>query len=151
MTLTGEINVTSLWFDNSITLEAINASSLNTLVSHLGIIFTKISENSLEATMPADERTFQPARILHGGASCVLSETLGSVAANLTQDPKDKMCVGQHIEATHLRAVRFGIVRGVATNLYKGRTTQTWRIEIYNEDGKMTCDSKIIMAIVNKK
>lgn len=143
--------MSTLWFNNNISLESLNKHSANTLVSHLGIIYTKITENSLEATMPADERTFQPARILHGGASCVLAETLGSVAANLTQNPEEKMCVGQHIEATHMRAVRSGVVRGVATNLYKGRTTQTWRIEIYNEEGKMTCDSKIIMAIVNKK
>lgn len=141
----------SIWNNPNLSLEDINKISINTLVTHLGIQITKQTENSLEGTMPVDERTFQPARILHGGASCVLAETLGSIAANLTQDPELKMCVGQHIEATHLRPVRNGFVRGVATIIYNGRTTQTWRIEIFNEEGKLTCDSKIIMAIVNKK
>lgn len=139
-----------LWFDDY-KIEDINKMSLNTLVTHIGINITAITDSTLEATMPVDERTFQPARLLHGGASCVLAETLGSIAANLTQDPALKMCVGQHIEATHVRSVRSGFVRGVATNIYAGRTTQTWRIEIFNEENKLVCDSKIIMAIVNKK
>lgn len=140
-----------LWFKKELSLEEVNSRSANTLVSLLDIQITKIEHNAFHGTMPVDERTFQPARILHGGASCVLAESLGSMAANYTLDPEIKMAVGQHIEATHIRAVRSGHVTGIATNIYMGRTTQTWRIEIYNDAGKLTCDSKIIMAIVNKK
>lgn len=139
-----------IWF-RDVDLERMNKMSANTLVTHLGITLTNIGEDTLEGVMPVDERTFQPARLLHGGASCVLAETLGSIAANMCIDTSEKMAVGQHIEATHLRSATKGHVRGVAKNLYMGKSTQTWRIEIYNDDDKMICDSKIIMAIVNKR
>lgn len=140
----------SIWFNKDVTVEQMNKFSENTLVSHIGIELTKMGEDTLEGVMPVDHRTHQPARLLHGGASCVLAETLGSIAANMCIDTSEKMAVGQHIEATHLRSATKGVVRGVAKNLYMGKSSQTWRIEIFNDDGKMICDSKIIMAIVNK-
>ena len=143
--------MSSIWFNKDVTLEQLNKFSQNTLVTHIGIILTKMDDDSLEGTMPVDERTFQPARLLHGGASCVLAETLGSIAANMTIDTSDKMAVGQHIEATHIRSATKGHVRGVAKLIYMGRSSQTWRIEIFNDDNKLICDSKIIMAIINKK
>ncbi len=141
----------SIWFKKDLTLEQMNKFSKNTLVSHIGIELTKLGVDTLEGTMPVDERTFQPARLLHGGASCVLAETLGSIAANMCIDTNEKMAVGQHIEATHIRSATKGLVRGVAKQIYMGRSSQTWRIEIYNDDNKLICDSKIIMAIINKK
>ena len=141
----------SIWFKKNLNLEDMNEFSKNTLVSHIGIKLTKLGPDSIEGTMPVDERTFQPARLLHGGASCVLAETLGSIAANMSIDTNEKMAVGQHIEATHLRSVTKGYVRGVAKQIYQGRSSQTWRIEIYNDENKLICDSKIIMAIINKK
>jgi 1,4-dihydroxy-2-naphthoyl-CoA hydrolase len=143
--------MSSIWFNKDISIEQLSKMSANTMVSHLGIELTKIGDDTLEGTMPVDERTFQPARLLHGGASCVLAETLGSVAANMVIDTKEKMAVGQHIEATHLRSATKGLVRGVAKMIYQGRTSQTWRIEIFNDENKLICDSKIIMAVVNKK
>lgn len=131
-------------------LEEINSLSKNTLVSHLNIAMTAISENTLTGTMPVNETTFQPARLLHGGASCVLAETLGSIAANLCIDTSKKAAVGQHIEATHLRPVLSGKVTGVARPIHVGRTSHTWKIEIFNDDQKLVCDSKIIMAIIDK-
>ena len=139
----------SIWFKKDLTLEQMNKFSKNTLVSHIGIELTKLGVDTLEGTMPVDERTFQPARLLHGGASCVLAETLGSIAANMCIDTNEKMAVGQHIEATHIRSATKGLVRGVAKQIYMGRSSQTWRIEIYNDDNKLICDSKIIMAIIN--
>ncbi|MBY0413378.1 MAG: hotdog fold thioesterase [Bdellovibrionales bacterium] len=141
----------SIWFNKNVTVEQLNKFSEKTLVTHIGITLTKIGEDTLEGTMPVDERTFQPARLLHGGASCVLAESLGSIAANMCIDTKEKMAVGQHIEATHLRSATKGLVRGVAKNIYMGKSSQTWRIEIFNDEGKMICDSKIIMAVVTKK
>ena len=143
--------MSSIWFNKDVTLEQLNKFSQNTLVTHIGITLTKLGDDSLEGTMPVDERTFQPARLLHGGASCVLAETLGSIAANISIDTSEKMAVGQHIEATHIRSATKGHVRGVAKLIYMGRSSQTWRIEIFNDDNKLICDSKIIMAIINKK
>ena len=143
--------MSAIWFNKDVSVEQMNKFSQNTLVSHIGITLTKMGDDTLEGTMPVDERTFQPARLLHGGASCVLAETLGSVAANMTIDTAEKMAVGQHIEATHLRSATKGHVRGVAKIIYMGRTSQTWRIEIFNDDNKLICDSKIVMAIINKK
>ena len=143
--------MSKIWFNKDVTIEEVGKYNAKTLVSHIGIELTKIGDDTLEGTMPVDERTFQPARLLHGGASCVLAETLGSVATNMCIDTNEKMAVGQHIEATHLRSATKGYVRGVAKNIYMGRSSQTWRIEIFNDEGKLICDSKIIMAIISKK
>ncbi len=142
--------MTKIWFKD-VELERMNKMSSNTLVSHIGIALTAVGDDTLEGTMPVDERTFQPARLLHGGASCVLAETLGSIAANMCIDTSEKMAVGQHIEATHIRPATKGHVRGVAKAIYIGKTSQTWRIEIFNDDNKLICDSKIVMAIIPKK
>ena len=143
--------MSSIWFNKEVTLEQLSKRGQNTLVSHIGIELTKIGADTLEGTMPVDERTFQPAKLLHGGASCVLAETLGSIAANMCIDTSEKMAVGQHIEATHLRSATKGLVRGVAKAIYIGKSSQTWRIEIFNDENKLICDSKIIMAIINKR
>lgn len=142
--------MTAIWF-KEVNLEDMKKRHQNTLVSHVGIELTHIGEDTLEGTMPVDERTIQPFKLLHGGASCVLSETLGSIAANMCIDTNEKMAVGQHIEATHLRSATKGRVKGIAKAIYLGRTSHTWRIEIYNDEGKLICDSKIVMAIINKK
>jgi 1,4-dihydroxy-2-naphthoyl-CoA hydrolase len=140
----------SIWFQ-PVNLEALNKMGTNTLVSHLGILITNSGDDFLEGTMPVDDRTVQPYRLLHGGASCVLAESLGSIAANMCIDTKEFMAVGQHIEATHLRSATKGLVTGRAKAVHIGRSSQVWSIEIFNDDGKMICDSKIIMAIVKKK
>ncbi len=139
-----------IWL-RSINLESLNKMSSNTLVSHLGIRITNFGEDFLEGTMPVDERTVQPFRLLHGGASCVLAESLGSIAANLCIDNLESMAVGQHIEATHIRSATSGLVTGKARAVHIGRSSHVWSIEIFNDEGKLICDSKIIMAIVKKK
>lgn len=138
-----------IW-SHDLTLDSINKFNQNTLVSHLDIKITEFGDDTLTGTMPVDERTFQPYRLLHGGASCVLAESLGSIAANLTLDNNVEVAVGQHIEATHLRPVTSGRVKGIAKNVHKGKTSQLWKIEIYNEENKLVCDSKILMAIIKK-
>ncbi len=139
----------SIW-KRALNIESINNFSSNTLVSHLGIKITQAGEDYLEGTMPVDDRTVQPYRLLHGGASCVLAESLGSIAANFCIDTNEFMAVGQHIEATHLRPALKGEVRGRAKAIYIGKSSQTWRIEIFNDENKLICDSKIILAIVKK-
>lgn len=140
----------SIWL-RPIDIDSVNNFSNKTLTSHLGIKLTSFGDDYLEAIMPVDERTIQPYKLLHGGASCVLAESLGSIAANFCIDTKDFMAVGQHIEATHLRSVTKGFVKGRARAIHIGKSSQVWNIEIFNDEGKIVCDSKIIMAIVKIK
>jgi len=99
--------------------------------------------------MPVDQRTVQPFGLLHGGASVVLAETLGSLAANLAV-PQDKVCVGLEVNANHLRSVKSGIVTGTATALHIGYTTQIWSIEIKNVRDQLVCISRLTIAVINK-
>lgn len=133
------------------TLAQLNTPSLPTLVDHIGLVFTGIGEDFLEATLPVDHRTIQPFGVLHGGASVVLAETLGSVAASLTLDRAKQHAVGLEINANHLRSVREGKVTGTARPLHLGRTTQVWEIKIVNDAKQLCCISRITMAILDRK
>jgi 1,4-dihydroxy-2-naphthoyl-CoA hydrolase len=140
----------TIW-QRSVTPEQLNAPRRNSMVSHLGIEFTEVGEESLAARMPVDERTIQPFGILHGGASVALAETLGSVAASLTIDLSQKLPVGMEINANHLRPVSSGWVTGVVRPVHLGKTTQVWEVRINNEDEKLVCISRITLAIVDRK
>lgn len=135
-----------IWFAKP-TLESISARNAKSMVEHLGIEFTDVTDNSLSARMPVDQRTKQPFGLLHGGANVVLAETLGSVAGNLVV-PEDKMVVGVEINANHLRAVRDGYVIGTTTPIHLGRSTQVWDIKIEDADGKLSCVSRLTLAVV---
>ncbi len=135
-------------FRAPVSLDELNRLSRGTLIEHLGIVFTGAGEDWLQATMPVDERTRQPYGLLHGGASVVLAETLGSSAGNLCVDTASQVCVGLEINANHLRAVRTGVVTGTARALHVGRTTQVWEIRIENEAGKPVCISRLTLAVV---
>lgn len=132
-------------------LTQLNNTSNQTMVSHLGIEFTGIGDDYLEATMPVDHRTIQPMGILHGGAHVVLAETLGSVAASLTIDLDNQQVVGLEINANHLKSVNSGKVTGISKPIHLGKSTQVWEIKICNELGKLCCISRITMAILDKK
>jgi 1,4-dihydroxy-2-naphthoyl-CoA hydrolase len=135
-------------FRAPVSLDELNRLSQGTLIDHLGIVFTGAGEDWLQATMPVDERTRQPYGLLHGGASVVLAETLGSSAGNLCVDTASQVCVGLEINANHLRAARSGVVTGTARALHVGRTTQVWEIRIENEAGKPVCISRLTLAVV---
>ena len=135
-------------FREPVQIEQLNALSRNTLIEHLGIVFTAVGEDWLQATMPVDARTRQPYGLLHGGASVVLAETLGSSAGNLCVDTQQQVCVGLEINANHLRGARTGTVTGTAKALHVGRTTQVWEIRIENEQGKPVCISRLTLAVV---
>lgn len=134
-----------------VSLDQLNQHGATTLMGALGIKFSRITETSLEATMPVDHRTHQPFGILHGGASVALAETLGSVGANLCIDSEEFRCVGLEINANHLSAVSSGFVTGVATPLHLGRTTHVWEIRVTSDQGKLVCISRLTMAILPKK
>jgi uncharacterized protein (TIGR00369 family) len=129
------------------TIEDINKTDKN-MVSHLGIKFTVKGDNYLEATMPVDERTRQPYGILHGGASVVLAETIGSLAGYLCLEDPKFITVGQEINANHIRSVKSGVVTGRATPVHIGRSSQVWSIEIKKEDGKLVAISRLTLAVV---
>ena len=135
-------------FRAPVSLDELNRLSRGTLIEHLGIVFTGAGEDWLQATMPVDERTRQPYGLLHGGASVVLAETLGSSAGNLCVDTASQVGVGLEINANHLRAARTGVVTGTARALHVGRTTQVWEIRIENEAGKPVCISRLTLAVV---
>ncbi|ERM83714.1 esterase [Rhodonellum psychrophilum GCM71 = DSM 17998] len=137
-------------FPKNLALDTINNWGKDTMTDFLGIEFTKIGIDFLEATMPVCSRTKQPLGLLHGGASVVLAETLGSVAATLTLDKEKQFCVGLEINANHLKSVREGFVRGVASPIHLGKKTQVWEIRIYTESGDLSCISRITMAILEK-
>ncbi|URQ62398.1 hotdog fold thioesterase [Pantoea alhagi] len=128
------------------TLEQINAQGEGCMVGHLGIRFTALHDDGLEAVMPVDARTRQPFGLLHGGASAVLAETLGSMAGYLcTQE--DDMLVGLEINANHLRAVREGEVRGRCRPLHLGRMHQVWQIDIYDDENRLCCSSRLTTSV----
>ncbi|MDR3713687.1 MAG: hotdog fold thioesterase [Puia sp.] len=140
----------AIWFTTSPALEKIQALTKDTLAEHIGIEFTEIGENYLKARMPVDQRTRQPYGQLHGGASVVLAETLGSVGSALVIDLSQFYCVGLEINANHIRGVKEGFVYGIATSLHLGGSTHVWDIKIYNDQEKLVCVSRLTVAILKQ-
>lgn len=129
-------------------LEELNKSGKNTMIETLDIKVTDIGDDYIEGTMPVDKRTHQVYGVLHGGASVVLAETLGSAGAALTIDQDKFYCFGIDINANHIKMVRSGRVKGRATPIHTGRSTQVWQIEIKNEEGELVCISRFTAAIL---
>lgn len=141
--------MSNLWKQPA-TLEGLNAMNQDTLNAALDIRFTEIGEDYLKATMPVSARTVQPFRILHGGASVALAETLGSVASTLCiEDLATHTAVGLEINANHLKSVREGgMVTGTCTPIRVGRQVHVWQIEIRDEKGDLSCISRLTVTIV---
>lgn len=130
-------------------VEGLNTLSQNTMVEHIGIEFTDFGDDYITAKMPVDKRTVQPMRLLHGGASAALAETLGSVAATLcVEDVTKQQIVGVELNANHLRSATSGYVYGTARPIKVGRKLQVWQIEIKNEEGKMVCVSRLTVMVI---
>ncbi len=136
----------SIW-KTAFTLQQIHDFCRNTMVELLDIRFTEIGDDYLIATMPVDHRTHQPTGILHGGASVVLAETVGSMAAQMAAVPGCRV-VGLDINANHLRSLRSGTVTAVARPLHVGRSTQVWEILLSDEAGRKVCASRLTMAVL---
>ena len=133
------------------TPEQLRERARNTLAEWLDIRVTEIGPDYLRATMPVNSHTHQPQGILHGGASVALAETIGSLAANLCVDVTKYVCVGQEINANHLRPASSGLVTGTARPYHVGGRSQVWGIEIRDENDKLVCVSRITMAVVERK
>jgi 1,4-dihydroxy-2-naphthoyl-CoA hydrolase len=138
-------------FNPNITLDTLNKMLPNTIVEHIGIEFTRIGEDFIEARMPVDHRTHQPLGLLHGGASVVLAETLGSMAATCCVDTTKQYCVGLEINANHVKSVREGFVTGITKPIHVGKKTQVWEIRITNEQQELVCISRITLAVIDRK
>jgi 1,4-dihydroxy-2-naphthoyl-CoA hydrolase len=139
----------SIWF-TSPTIEDANRHMRPVLGGHLGILFTEFGADYARGTMPVEPRTQQPMGILHGGASVVLAETLGSVAANYAVDPAKFYCVGQEINANHIRPVKSGLVTGTARAIHLGSRSQIWGIELRDAQDRLTCISRLTIAVVDR-
>ncbi|MDB6048511.1 MAG: ydiI [Pseudomonas sp.] len=137
----------SVWLNTPV-LEHLNSMQKNTIGELLDIRFESFDDNSLTASMVVDQRTHQPYGLLHGGASVVLAETVGSTASYLCIDPKKFFCVGLEINANHLRGLRSGRVTAVAHPVHIGRTTHVWDIRLTSDEGKASCISRLTMAVV---
>lgn len=139
----------SIWFA-ALTLELVNARNKGTMIEHLGIEFIEFGADFLCARMPVNEKVKQPLGIMHGGASCVLAETVGSNAANFCVDPQKHYCVGLDINTNHIRAVRAGFVTAIAKPFHLGKSTQVWGIEIFDEQKKLVSVNRLTMAVLSK-
>ncbi|WP_213954636.1 MULTISPECIES: hotdog fold thioesterase [unclassified Variovorax] len=136
----------AIW-QKPISLEALNAGNKGTAVGHLGIEFIEIGDDYLRARVPVDERTIQPYGLLHGGVSVVLAETLGSTGAHFSS-PEGHRAVGLDINANHLRSPKSGWVTATARPVHRGKSTQVWQIDLVNEEGDLTCVSRLTMAML---
>jgi 1,4-dihydroxy-2-naphthoyl-CoA hydrolase len=128
----------------------LNATSRGTLIEHLGIEYTALGTNVLLARMPVDHRTKQPMGLLHGGASVVLAETVGSMAANLMVDREKYYCVGLEINANHVRKATDGYVYAEASPLHIGKATHVWQIQVTDKEGQLICTSRHTVVVIEK-
>ncbi len=129
-------------------LEQLNAHGQNTIVELLDIRFEAVDDDSLTASMVVDSRTHQPYGLLHGGASVVLAETVGSTASYQCIDPKRFYCVGLEVNANHIRALRSGRVTAVCRPVHLGRSSHVWDIRLSGDDGKLSCISRLTVAVM---
>ncbi|MCB0700677.1 MAG: hotdog fold thioesterase [Chitinophagaceae bacterium] len=139
-----------IWKGDNINVEALNLLSANTMGETLDIKFIEIGDRYLKATMPVDNRTRQPYGLLHGGASAVLAETVGSVASHLCIDREQQICVGLEINCNHIRGKKDGIITATAKPLHLGSSTHVWDIRIRDEREKLICVSRLTMAVLKK-
>jgi 1,4-dihydroxy-2-naphthoyl-CoA hydrolase len=138
-------------FNPNLTLAMLNKMCANTMMEHIGIEITRMGDDFIEAKMPVDHRTHQPLGLLHGGASVVLAETLGSMAATCCVDTSKQYCVGLDINANHIKSVREGFVLGITKPIHVGKKTHVWEIRITNEQQELVCISRITMAVIDRK
>jgi 1,4-dihydroxy-2-naphthoyl-CoA hydrolase len=138
--------MTAIW-KRAVSIEILTSIHVETATAHLGIEFLEVGEDFLRARVPVDSRTRQPYGILHGGVSVVLAETLGSCGAAFSS-PEGYRAVGLDINANHIRSASEGWVTGTARPIHRGRTTHVWQIDLHDDQGRLTCVSRITMAIL---
>lgn len=135
------------WFA-PVDLEQLNTVNERDMMSRLGLVYTDVSDDAIEAEFEIDARTRQPFGLLHGGISCAVSESMGSIAANMCIDRTRFVCVGIEINASHLRGASSGKVRARCTPVRVGRTTHVWQTDLYDENNRHLCVSRLTVAVV---
>ena len=141
----------SIWFNKNLDLTGLKSLAPDTMSEYLGMEWVSIGSDFLKLKMPVNEKTRQPYGLLHGGASCALAETVGSIASHLVMDAEKFICVGLEINANHLRSARQGFVTATASPLHLGSSTHVWDIKIHDEAGQLICVSRLTVAILTKK
>lgn len=136
----------SIWFGTH-RIDEVNARFRNTLTDYLGIVITELGNDFIKGTMPVNEHTRQTMGIVHGGANVCLTESLASLGANLVVDRARFYCVGQEVNANHLRPVSEGLVTGIASPDFLGRSSQVWSVKLFDDRQKLTCLSRITLAV----
>lgn len=139
-----------IWFHKNVGLDYLHTLGKGTMAEYIGIEWVELGDNFLRAKMPVDHRTNQPYGLLHGGASCVLAETLGSVGSALIVDHEKFFCVGLEINANHIRSARQGFVTGLASPIHIGKMTHVWDIRITDDNAKLICVSRLTVAVINR-
>ena len=135
-----------------VSLETINALNKNTLIDHLGIVVTELGDDYLMGRMPVDHRTVQPFGLLHGGASVVLIESLGSIGSGLLVDHNKEFSVGLEVNANHVGTLKSGFVVATARLSHGGRSTHVWVVEVCDEStNKLICTGRLTVMVVDKK
>lgn len=139
-----------IWFNPSLRLQDLQDFGKGTMGEYLDMELVELGDNHLKMRMPVDHRTIQPFGLLHGGASCALAETVGSIAAQMVVDGSKFSCVGLEINANHVRSVRQGFVYAIAAPVHLGASTQVWDIRITDEQDKLVCISRLTVAVLKK-
>jgi 1,4-dihydroxy-2-naphthoyl-CoA hydrolase len=140
----------SIWFNKSLTIKHITPLGKATMAEHLGLEWVALGDDYLQMKMPVDNRTVQPYGLLHGGASCALAETVGSIASHCVIDPDKFICVGLEINANHVRSVKKGYVTATCKPLHLGATTHVWDIKIHDEREKLISVSRLTVVVLKK-
>lgn len=140
-----------IWFNKQLSLQDVSSLSPDTMAVYLGMEWVEIGPDFMKMKMPVDNRTKQPYGLLHGGASCALAETIGSVASHCIIDPTKNFCVGLEINANHIRSAKSGFVTATASPLHIGATTHVWDIKIHDDQDKLICVSRLTVAIIKRK
>ncbi len=140
----------AIWYKKDLTINDIRLVGITGMSAHLGMEWVEIGDNFIKMSMPVTGITKQPYGLLHGGASCALAETVGSVASSLVIDASKYSCVGLEINANHIRSARSGNVVGHCSPLHLGKSTHVWDIRIYDDLNKLCCVSRLTVAIIAK-
>ncbi|MEO6220015.1 MAG: hotdog fold thioesterase [Ginsengibacter sp.] len=141
----------TIWFNKSLNLSQVKDFGKETMASYLGIEWVEVGADFAKMSIPVNEKTQQPYGLLHGGASCVLAETIGSLASALVIDMDKFYCVGLEINANHIRSVREGLVIGTCTPLHLGKSTHVWDIKLHDDFEKLICVCRLTVAIIPLK
>jgi 1,4-dihydroxy-2-naphthoyl-CoA hydrolase len=139
-----------IWFNKQLALADLKPVGKDTMSQHLAMEWVEVGDDFLKIKMPVDNRTKQPYGLLHGGASCALAETVGSIASALVTDPKKNICVGLEINANHVRSARKGFVTATCSPLHLGASTHVWDIKIHDDSNRLVCISRLTVAILKK-